>query len=164
MENRKINRRIKAVFRTCLEQWKGELLTPRTYMGYLVGISMVLIIAGNYMGYANGRNVQIFEPVIIALSDPSYSIFIMLGLLLTLLDAPFIQCKNALSCYKRQPEELVQRYIVLYVYANYSLLCSYICGYSGHRILANVSAQQLERDGIPAGDTASDGCAGNMGP
>ena len=83
MENRKINRRIKAVFRTCLEQWKGELLTPRTYMGYLVGISMVLIIAGNYMGYANGRNVQIFEPVIIALSDPSYSIFIMLGLLLT---------------------------------------------------------------------------------
>lgn len=61
MENRKINRRIKAVFRTCLEQWKGELLTPRTYMGYLVGISMVLIIAGNYMGYANGRNVQILS-------------------------------------------------------------------------------------------------------
>ena len=94
MENRKINRRIKAVFRTCLEQWKGELLTPRTYMGYLVGISMVLIIAGNYMGYANGRNVQIFEPVIIALSDPSYSIFIMLGLLLTLLDAPFINART----------------------------------------------------------------------
>ena len=92
--NRKKNRRIKMVFRTCLEQWKGELLTPRTYMGYLVGISMVLIIAGNYMGYANGRNVQIFEPVIIALSDPSYSIFIMLGLLLTLLDAPFINART----------------------------------------------------------------------
>ena len=92
--NRKKNRRIKTVFRTCMEQWKGELLTPRTYMGYLVGISMVLIIAGNYMGYANGRNVQIFEPVIIALSDPSYSIFIMLGLLLTLLDAPFINART----------------------------------------------------------------------
>lgn len=125
---------------------------------------MVLIIAGNYMGYANGRNVQIFEPVIIALSDPSYSIFIMLGLLLTLLDAPFINARTPYLVTRGSRKSwysgtLFYMYTQIIVYYALIFAATVATG-----ILANVSAQQLERDGIPAGDTASDGCAGNMGP
>ena len=87
-------RKIKTALRICHEQWRSEVRTPRTYMGYLIGISMVLMMSGNYLEYAAGRNVQLFEPFIVAITSPTYSIFIMMGLLLTLLDAPFINIRT----------------------------------------------------------------------
>ena len=87
-------RKIKTALRICHEQWRSEVRTPRTYMGYLIGISMVLMMSGNYLEYAVGRNVQLFEPFIVAITSPTYSIFIMMGLLLTLLDAPFINIRT----------------------------------------------------------------------
>ena len=71
-------RKIKTALRICHEQWRSEVRTPRTYMGYLIGISMVLMMSGNYLEYAAGRNVQLFEPFIVAITSPTYSIFIMM--------------------------------------------------------------------------------------
>ena len=96
-------------------------------MGYLIGISMVLMMSGNYLEYAAGRNVQLFEPFIVAITSPTYSIFIMMGLLLTLLDAPFINIRTPYLVTRGSRGELVQRNAAIYVHSDCILLYSYVC-------------------------------------
>ena len=89
-----IIRKVKSVVRICLEQWRNALLVPRVYMGYFVGVLMILLLCRRYLAYAGENGIQIFEPFIVAMASMEYSPIIMLGLILIMLDAPFISART----------------------------------------------------------------------
>ncbi|MCD8022628.1 MAG: hypothetical protein LUF30_06545 [Lachnospiraceae bacterium] len=52
---------------------------------------MALLKTCDYLRYCNGSSIQVFEPFILILNDYTYSVFIMLGLFLVMVDSPFIE-------------------------------------------------------------------------
>lgn len=74
----------------CRKQLRSEAGNTRVYLGYLLGICMALLKTCDYLRYCNGSSIQMFEPFILILNDYTYSVFIMLGLLLIVVDSPFI--------------------------------------------------------------------------
>lgn len=78
--------------RICIDQLKGWPKNPRIYMGLLLGAALVVIPTRNYVFFAVHLNepMNILEPFVILGSLREHMTFILLGLLLILSDAPFV--------------------------------------------------------------------------
>ena len=87
-------RKLRGTLAICKEQLKAAALTPRVWLGYLFGISAMLWKTTDYLGYSGSNAVQVFEPFIIVMNDYTYSAFILLGLLVVLVDSPFINDRS----------------------------------------------------------------------
>src|SRR5450830_327632 len=78
--------------RICMNQLKGWPKNPRVYMGLLLGAALAVIPTHNYVLFAAHLNepVNILESFVITGSLRQHMTFILLGLLLILSDAPFV--------------------------------------------------------------------------
>lgn len=83
----------------CMGQFKGWAKSPRVYMAFLLGAALTVAPIQNYMNYAASllAPVNIFEPFIILGSLREHMALLLLGLLLLLSDAPFVNQRTIYS-------------------------------------------------------------------
>ena len=91
-------------FRKSLCLFKGQFFASlanwRVIVGYLIGIFTVLRYTHNYQGYAAGRVVQVFEAFITAFSDRTTVLLFLIGFLIIIADAPFVNHRSILMLYR----------------------------------------------------------------
>lgn len=83
--------KIKQIVLLCGYQFRIEMRSKRVWLGYLTGMMMVLNHAFGYLKYTKeaGTAIHILEPFIIAGNSGAAVMFIVLGWLLIISDAPF---------------------------------------------------------------------------
>lgn len=82
----------------------GQLLYSlsniRVWLGYFIGIFAALKSAHLYCGYAGDHVIQIFEPSIIHFSNMPDIILSLIGFMVIISDAPFINTRSVLAIYR----------------------------------------------------------------
>lgn len=84
--------KIRTIIKLCLYEFKIEIHSKRVLLGYLVGIVVVLKQAIGYMLYAKDArmSVNVLESFIISENNYNTVMFLVLGWLLIISEAPFV--------------------------------------------------------------------------
>ncbi len=83
---------IKSIIKICAYEFRIQMTSKRVWLGYLIGIAIILHRSLDYFMYADslGETINVLEAFIIAGNDASTIMFIVLGWLLTISEAPFV--------------------------------------------------------------------------
>lgn len=90
-------RNLKTSFRICLNQLANMFLSPKTYAAFMFGAAFMLNVSKNYLEYtlSIGEKANIFDPFILASGGMETFIYIFLGFLLLISDAPFMDQRTS---------------------------------------------------------------------
>ena len=96
--------KLKSIIKLCLYEFKIEIHSKRVLLGYLVGIVMILKQSAGYLLYSNeiGLSVNVLEPFIIAGNNYNTVMFLVLGWLLVISEAPFVNSNSTFLMYRTQ--------------------------------------------------------------
>lgn len=81
-------------------QFMDSLTNVRVWVGYLICIAVALKGAYGYIGYAGDRVFQVFEPYIINFSGRVTPLFMLIGFVVIISDAPFVDNRSTLTLYR----------------------------------------------------------------
>lgn len=83
---------IKSIIKICAYEFRIQMTSKRVWLGYLIGVVILLHRSVDYFMYADsfGETVNVLEPFIIAGNDASTIMFMVLGWLLIISEAPFV--------------------------------------------------------------------------
>lgn len=118
--------RLKEIWKLCLYEFRIEITSKRIWLGYLVGIVVLLSRCFGYFAYADsiGEPMNALEPYIIAMNDAKTVMFLVLGWLLVISEAPFISGNSLYLIYrtdKRNWNAAMLLYIILQAMVYYSV-------------------------------------------
>lgn len=109
--------KIHTIIKLCLYEFRIETHSKRVILGYLVGIVIILKQAMGYMMYANdvGMTVNVLESFIISGNNYNTVMFLVLGWLLIISEAPFVNSNAAFLIYRT--ERKIWNYgMILYIF------------------------------------------------
>lgn len=140
------------IFRLLTGQLKASLVNVRVWLGYVVGIVVALKTAHNYCGYASGRVIQIFEPYLenyISFGDVT---LMLIGYILIISDAPFINRRSTLALYRTSRGQwfwgmslyMIVHCVFYYIAAGLAS-CLYVMGIAYPHDLWSIPMQNLAR-------------------
>lgn len=109
-------RSAKEVFRVCFYEFRIQLTSARVWLGYLTGIVIILSQTSGYLAYADHYDepVNVLEAFLIVGNNANTVMFLVLGWLLVLSSAPFVD-QNSLYLIYRTKKKLWNSAMVLYV-------------------------------------------------
>lgn len=83
---------IKEAFKICVYEFRIQCTSKRVWLGYLLGIVIILKQTYGYLLYADniGNSVNVLEAFIVAGNNYNTAMFLVLGWLLVISEAPFI--------------------------------------------------------------------------
>lgn len=148
--------KIKVCGKLCKNQIRSEVCSMRVWMGYLIGIMFVLGKSVPYLRYAHdsGNPVNLLDCYMILGNDENSIIFLVLGLLLILSDAPFMSNLSFYAIYRTNKGiwnqamicyVVVQSFIYYLVLAVVSIVISIPQGYAAN--IWSVPMQRLSEEG-----------------
>lgn len=144
-------RSIKEIFRLCVYEFRVQLASARVWLGYLIGIVLVLRQTAEYLAYAAhfGEPVNVLEGFLIAGNTSNTVMFLVLGWLLLISAAPFVDSNTGYLIY-RTKKRLWNRAVVLYLavqaFIYYGILALASILFSARSgFLANVWSRPLVR-------------------
>lgn len=84
--------KISNVIKICAYEFRIQMLSKRVWMGYLLGIAVILHSSFSFYHYVDnyGETVNVLEAFVVAANNSSTFMFMMLGWLLAISEAPFI--------------------------------------------------------------------------
>ena len=91
---------LKKIFCLFSGQFRSSIVSARVWLGYAMGIILALKTAYNYSGYAYERVIQIFEPYIENFVSIGNMTLMLIGYILIISDAPFINRRSTLALYR----------------------------------------------------------------
>ena len=96
--------KLRSIIKLCLYEFKIEIHSKRVLLGYLVGIVMILKQSAGYLLYSNeiGLSVNVLEPFIVAGNNYNTVMFLVLGWLLVISEAPFVNSNSTFLMYRTQ--------------------------------------------------------------
>lgn len=109
--------KLKQIIKMCIYEFRIQLTSKKTWLGYIIGVVIVLKQCFGYVLYARslGRAVNILEPFIIAENNYNTVMFMVLGWLLVISDAPFIN-NNSMYLIYRTEKNLWNKAMHLYMF------------------------------------------------
>ena len=144
-------RSTREVLRLFAYELRIQLASARVWLGYLIGIVLVLRQTAEYLAYAAhfGEPVNVLEGFLIAGNTSNTVMFLVLGWLLVISAAPFVDSSTRYLIY-RTKKSLWNRAVVLYLavqaFIYYGLLAlASILFSAGKGFLANVWSRPLVR-------------------
>lgn len=83
---------IKNIIKICVYELRIQMISKRVWLGYLIGIAIILHRSLDYFMYVNslGEKTNMLEAFIIAGNDASTIMFMVLGWFLIISEAPFL--------------------------------------------------------------------------
>lgn len=111
-----LNKRISTIFEITAYQYRKSLVSPKFYIGLAIGLIFVIRTTLGLRGFALSldENVNILEPFILSANSSDTIFFALLGYILILSDAPFID-QRTLYTIIRSGKETWTSSIVLYI-------------------------------------------------
>lgn len=96
--------KIRSIIKLCLYEFKIEIQSKRVLLGYLVGIVIMFKQSVGYLLYANeaGLSVNVLEPFVITGNNYNTVMFLVLGWLLVISEAPFVNSNSTFLMYRTQ--------------------------------------------------------------
>lgn len=96
--------KIQTIIKLCLYEFRIEIHSKRVLLGYLVGIVIILKQAVGYMVYAKeiGMSVNVLEAFVISGNNYNTVMFLVLGWLLIISDAPFVNSNSTFLIYRTE--------------------------------------------------------------
>lgn len=106
----------KEIIKLCRYEFQLQLSSKRVWLGYLVGVVIVLAQAAEYMNYANdtGEAVNVWDTFIITGNSYNTVMFLVLGWLLVISEAPFVN-HNAMYLMHRTKKTIWNQAMILYI-------------------------------------------------
>lgn len=119
--------KMKDVLELCLYEFRLRIVSKRVWLGYLVGIVIVLKQSAEYLAYAKsmGEAVNVLDAFIIAGNNYNTVMFFVLGWLLVISEAPFVNNNSFYLIYRTKKKSWNQAmllYIILQAIIYYGLL------------------------------------------
>lgn len=122
--------KIKRVLYIFILQFISSLASARVWIGYLFGFVVSLKTAYAYCGNAGDRAIQIFEPVIENYIKLGNITLMLIGFIIVLSDAPFINNRSTLALYRTSRKQwywgmslYILAHCVLYYVVSAALVC-----------------------------------------
>lgn len=81
-------------------QLNDAISNKRIWMGYLIGITTAIKTSYLYCGYAGERAINIFEPCLMNYMTFGDITMMLIGYVLIIADAPFVNCRSMLTIYR----------------------------------------------------------------
>ena len=144
-------RSTKAILRLCAYEFRVQLASARVWLGYLIGIVLVLRQTAEYLAYAAhfGEPVNVLEGFLIAGNSANTVMFLVLGWLLVISAAPFVDSSTGYLIYRTRKSlwsRAVALYLAVQAFIYYGLLAlASILFSAGNGFLANVWSRPLIR-------------------
>lgn len=95
-------------------QLKTELLSKRIIAAYIVAITGTLMIISRFGQYAASNHIQFLEPFVLTLSNRASVSFLIIGYLLLMSDAPFVNSRT-LSIIYRTRKKIWAKSMFIYI-------------------------------------------------
>ena len=91
---------LKKIYRVFYGQFLESLMNKRVWVGYIIGISVILKSAYLFCGYAGERVFQIWEPYLTCFINVGNITLILIGFIVIISDAPFVNHRSLLTLYR----------------------------------------------------------------
>ncbi len=146
--------RIKPVFymtkTTFLEEWHNK----RVIMGFLLGIALFGYWLSLFFQYALdiGEPVNVLEAFIVVEHHHKSILFLVVGWLLMISDAPFVKKKYISVIMQEQPEKMECSYAAIYYDSGVSICCRHSCCIGICQYIAWILGKYVEQSGLSSGD------------
>lgn len=91
-----------SVITLCLYEFRIQMKTKRVWLGYLVGMVLIINHSIGYVRYAAslGEPINVLEPFLVAANNPNTILFMILGWLLVISGVPFIDDISYYAVYR----------------------------------------------------------------
>lgn len=121
--------KMKDILRICIYQFRIQMGSKRVWMGYLLGAVIIMKPSFGYLVYADSlkQPVNVLEAFVIAGNDYNTAMFLVLGWLLVVSDAPFVN-SNSLNLIYRTNKENWNRAMALYIFCQAVIYYSLLAG------------------------------------
>lgn len=91
-----------SVLKLCYYEFQVQMKSKRTWLGYMVGIVLIINHSFSYIQYAQdiGESINVLEPFLVAANNPNTIVFLILGWLLVISGVPFIDHISYYAIYR----------------------------------------------------------------
>ncbi|MBD5465027.1 MAG: hypothetical protein HDR22_04295 [Lachnospiraceae bacterium] len=143
--------RIREILSLCIYEFRIQFTSKRVWLGYLVGIVIILKQSVEYLAYADstGEAVNVLDAFIIAGNNYNTVMFLVLGWLLVISEAPFVDNNSAYVIYRTQRKnwnKAMGLYVLLQAVIYYGILAvSTILFSCRNGFFANIWSKPLMR-------------------
>lgn len=120
---------LRKIWFVLIRQLSDSVGSKRVWMGYLIGIVTAMKTSYLYSGYAGGRVVNILEPYLMNFMTFGDITMMLIGYILIIADAPFINCQSIIAVYRTTRKNWfwsMSLYVVVqgFLYYVLSMICS----------------------------------------
>lgn len=119
-----------------LDVFRGQFLASlgngRIWAGYLIGIGVTMVGVYRYIGYADTRVYQIFEPYLDSYVSIWTTLLVLIGYFVVLSDAPFVDHRSLLALYRSSRRQWfwgMSLYILVHTFFYYAIPLLLSCLY-----------------------------------
>ena len=118
---------LKEILKLCLYEFRIQITSKRVWLGYLVGIVIILRQSMEYLAFADSRveAVNVLEAFLIAGNNYNQVMFLVLGWLLVISEAPFLNENSMYLIYRTRRKtwnKSMLLYITLQAFVYYGIL------------------------------------------
>lgn len=96
-------------------KWRQQIRKPRVYVGYLAGGVCAFSVACRYAGFSSGLGVQIMEPWILMMNYWGDLLFLAIGFLAVITDAPFVDSLSQSVMLRSKSKRIWNQAMILYI-------------------------------------------------
>lgn len=143
--------KMKDILKICVYQFRIQIVSKRVWLGYLVGIVIIMKQSFGYFVYANTlkEDINVLEAFVIAGNNYNTAMFLVLGWLLVISEAPFVNNNSLYLIYRTNKKNwnmAMLLYIFLQAIIYYSLIAGCTVLFSGKKgFFANIWSNPLIR-------------------
>lgn len=141
--------RIKDILKICLYEFRIQMSSKRVWLGYMVGIVIIMKQAFGYLQYAGstGEPINVLETFVVCGNNANTVMFLVLGWLFVISEAPFVN-NNSLYLIHRTSKKnwnaAMILYIILQAVIYYSIVAVFTIFFSVQRgFFANIWSSPL---------------------
>lgn len=121
--------KMKDILKICVYQFRIQMCSKRVWLGYLLGIVIIMKQSFGYFVYADSLKepVNVLEAFVVAGNNYNTAMFLILGWLLVISEAPFV---NSISFYLiyRTNKKNWNTAMILYIFCQAVIYYSLIVG------------------------------------
>lgn len=136
--------KLQEILKLYVYEFRLQITSKRVWLGYLVGVVVILNQSVEYLAYAESRGdiVNVLDAFVIAGNNYNTVMFLVLGWLLVISDAPFVTGNSMYLIYRTQKKtwnKAMILYIILQGVIYYGILAvATIIFSSNHGFVANI--------------------------
>lgn len=121
--------KMKDILKICVYQFKIQMGSKRVWIGYLLGIVIIMKQSFGYFVYADSlkQPVNVLEAFVIAGNNYNTAMFLVLGWLLVISEAPFVN-SNSLNLIYRTNKKNWNTAMTLYIFCQAIIYYSLLAG------------------------------------